>query len=42
MMGETGRRTFSRLMAFLPLCIGVQIVVAGALDVVASVQALVE
>jgi multiple antibiotic resistance protein len=38
LMGEAGRRTLTRLMAFLLLCIGVQIVVAGVLDVVASVQ----
>jgi MarC family membrane protein len=39
LMGEAGRRTFSRLMAFLLLCIGVQIVVTGILDVVATTQA---
>ncbi len=38
LIGETGRRTFSRLMAFLLLCIGVQIVLTGILDVVASVR----
>jgi multiple antibiotic resistance protein len=37
-MGETGRRTFSRLMAFLLLCIGVQIALTGILDVVESVR----
>jgi multiple antibiotic resistance protein len=38
LIGETGRRTFSRLMAFLLLCIGVQIVLTGILDVVMSVR----
>jgi multiple antibiotic resistance protein len=39
LMGEAGRRTFTRLMAFLLLCIGVQIVVNGVMDVVAMVHA---
>lgn len=36
MLGPTGRRTISRLSAFLLLCIGVQIVVNGVLDVAAT------
>jgi multiple antibiotic resistance protein len=39
MLGPTGRRTISRLSAFLLLCIGVQIVVSGVLDVVAMAGA---
>jgi multiple antibiotic resistance protein len=38
MLGPTGRRTISRLSAFLLLCIGVQIVVNGVLDVVALIE----
>jgi multiple antibiotic resistance protein len=38
MLGPTGRRTISRLSAFLLLCIGVQIVVNGVLDVVAMIE----
>jgi multiple antibiotic resistance protein len=38
LLGATGRRTISRLSAFLLLCIGVQIVVNGVLDVVATIE----
>ena len=34
-MGPTGRHTVARLMAFLLLCIGVQIMVNGVDDVMA-------
>ena len=37
-IGETGRRTVARLSAFLLLCIGVQIVVNGVIDVVAGMR----
>ncbi len=36
LVGETGRRVITRLTAFLLLCIGVQIMVNGAEDVVAT------
>jgi multiple antibiotic resistance protein len=36
MLGVTGARIFSRLAAFLLLCIGVQIVVSGVTDVVTT------
>jgi multiple antibiotic resistance protein len=38
LMGETGRRTTARLTAFLLLCIGVQIMVNGAADVVQTIN----
>ena len=34
LFGEHGARTFARLMAFLLLCIGVQVLITGVLDVV--------
>lgn len=37
LLGATARRTFARLSAFLLLCIGVQIVINGVLDIVAGV-----
>lgn len=37
LIGPTGRRTVTRLMAFLLLCIGVQIMVNGVADVVATI-----
>jgi multiple antibiotic resistance protein len=39
LMGETGRRTTARLVAFLLLCIGVQIMVDGAADVMRAIGA---
>jgi multiple antibiotic resistance protein len=39
MAGEAGRRTISRLSAFLLLCIGVQIVLYGIGDVVGTMRA---
>ena len=36
LVGETGTRTISRLSAFLLLCIGVQIVILGVSDVMAT------
>ncbi len=38
LVGETGRRTISRMSAFLLLCIGVQIGVNGVADVVATLR----
>ena len=38
LIGETGRHTITRLSAFLLLCIGVQIVVNGVVDVVAGLH----
>jgi multiple antibiotic resistance protein len=39
LVGDTGRRTITRLAAFLLLCIGVQIMVNGVADVVATLAA---
>ncbi len=38
LVGETGRRTISRMSAFLLLCIGVQIGVNGIADVVSTLR----
>ena len=38
LVGETGRRTISRMSAFLLLCIGVQIGVNGVADVVSTLR----
>ncbi len=38
LVGETGRRTISRMSAFLLLCIGVQIGMNGVADVVATLR----
>jgi multiple antibiotic resistance protein len=38
-MGQSARRSLSRLMAFLLLCIGVQIILSGAEDAIATIIA---
>lgn len=38
LIGETGRRTVARLSAFLLLCIGVQIMLNGVLDVANTIR----
>ncbi|HTW29210.1 MAG TPA: MarC family protein [Acetobacteraceae bacterium] len=37
LLGETGARVFTRVIAFLLLCIGVQIMASGALDILRPV-----
>lgn len=39
LLGASARRTFARLSAFLLLCIGVQIVINGITDIVATIAA---
>ena len=39
LMGPTGSRTMTRLFAFLLLCIGVQILISGVVDVLGPLLA---